>query len=379
MIAACLLPLAAVAQDKPNFTITGKLGTLDAPAKVYLEYFDGAGGGHVDSAVLDHGAFKFSGVVHGIAASRISVAHKPLGKDYAVYAGHDVIYPYFGAENITITSPSDSLLIAVIGGSKVHDEEKAYEDVIGGSIMEVNAKANAEYMAAQAQGITDTMYFKKLTENYYANLKVRAAKQVKYAKEHPHSYFGLVGLSEGSNFDKTTNQADVLKIYNALDEKYRNTDLGKELLMRINSVGLTAVGQDAPSFTQNDVNGKPLSLASLKGKVVLIDFWASWCSPCRAENPNLKSQYALYKDKGFEILSVSLDDTKSKWTAAIAQDGVSWLQVSDLKGWNNEVGRLYGVRAVPAMFLVGKDGKIIAVNLRGETLNTKLAELFKES
>jgi thiol-disulfide isomerase/thioredoxin len=124
------------------------------------------------------------------------------------------------------------------------------------------------------------------------------------------------------------------------------------------------------------VSGKPVSLAGLKGKYVLVEFWASWCAPCRAGNPNLVKQYQLYKDKGFEIISVSLDNVKDKWVDAIAKDGLPWLQVSDLKGWNNAVGRVYGVRAVPQSFLLDKDGKIIGNTLRDESLNAKLAELF---
>ena len=133
----------------------------------------------------------------------------------------------------------------------------------------------------------------------------------------------------------------------------------------------------APAFTQNDVNGKPVSLASLKGKYVLVEFWASWCAPCRAGNPNLVKQYQTYKDKGFEIISVSLDNAKQNWLEAIKKDGLPWIQVSDLKGWNNAVGRLYGVRAVPQSFLLDKEGKVIDNTLRDESLNSKLAEIFK--
>ncbi|RYE42478.1 MAG: TlpA family protein disulfide reductase [Sphingobacteriales bacterium] len=130
-------------------------------------------------------------------------------------------------------------------------------------------------------------------------------------------------------------------------------------------------------FTQKNEVGKVISLSDFKGKVVLIEFWASWCGPCRSENPNLVKQYQTYNSKGFEILSVSLDEVKENWLNAIEQDKLEWTHVSDLKGWNNEVGRLYGVRGVPASFLVDGDGKIIASGLRSEPLNEKLAQLFK--
>lgn len=137
------------------------------------------------------------------------------------------------------------------------------------------------------------------------------------------------------------------------------------------------VGGEAPNFTQKTPEGEDLSLSDLKGKVVLLDFWASWCGPCRRENPNVVRLYEVYKDKGFDILGVSLDRDRERWLAAIEQDGLSWNHVSDLKGWQNEVAGIYGVSSIPHTVLLDAEGKIIAKNLRGEALAQKLAELFK--
>lgn len=143
--------------------------------------------------------------------------------------------------------------------------------------------------------------------------------------------------------------------------------------------GAPGVGEDAPDISLTDPSGKTLSLSSLKGKVVLIDFWASWCGPCRRENPNVVKIYNKYKDKGFTIFSVSLDKTKENWVQAIQADNLSWpSHVSDLKGWSSSAAALYGVKGIPATFLVGKDGKIIAVNLRGESLDAELQKIYKE-
>ncbi len=138
----------------------------------------------------------------------------------------------------------------------------------------------------------------------------------------------------------------------------------------------TAIGSPAMDFTQNDVNGKPVSLSSYKGKYVLLDFWASWCGPCRAENPNVVKAYKKYHEKGFEILAVSLDDKKDKWLEAIAKDGLTWTHVSDLKGWKNVVAQMYNIRAVPSNLLLDKDGNIMAKDLRAEELDKKLGEIF---
>ncbi len=138
-------------------------------------------------------------------------------------------------------------------------------------------------------------------------------------------------------------------------------------------------GVEAPDFTQNTVEDKPLSLKSLRGKVVLVDFWASWCGPCRRENPNVVAMYNKYNPKGFDILSVSLDSDKSRWMDAIAQDGLLWKNhVSDLKGWQNGVAAIYSVTSIPQTILIDKEGKIIARNLRGEQLGEVLKGLFGE-
>lgn len=137
-----------------------------------------------------------------------------------------------------------------------------------------------------------------------------------------------------------------------------------------------AAGVEAPEIEGENPSGKNVKLSDLRGKVVLIDFWASWCRPCRMENPNVKKAYAKYAPKGFEILGVSLDQQKQKWVDAIAQDGLPWKHVSDLRGWQSQHAALYNVSSIPATFLLDKEGKILAKNLRGPALEAKLEEIF---
>ncbi|WP_443938532.1 redoxin domain-containing protein [Pedobacter sp. MW01-1-1] len=370
IVLACLLPFMAKAQT-PNFTITGKIGNLNTPAKAYIDYM-GNGTGGTDSAVVVNGTFKFKGTGSDYTFARMALDHTGGGKQRAVYTG-DVIYFYFGKENVAITS-KDSLENAVFTGSKVYAEYQAYNKYIGGTIMALTKAVNAEFNSGTPEQRKDSVFMKAVDTRYRKNIANRNDKMFQFAKENPNSYFALVALSESSG--SKVDEAKVRPVYNALNKTIKETDMGKELQQRIDAGKITAIGKTAPLFTQTDVTGKPLSLESLRGKTVLVEFWASWCSPCRAENPNLVKQYAKYHDKGFEILGVSLDSAKENWLKAIEADGLPWLHVSDLKGWNNEVGRLYGVRAVPASFLVGADGKIIANDLRGEPLNKKLAELF---
>lgn len=160
-------------------------------------------------------------------------------------------------------------------------------------------------------------------------------------------------------------------------------DLANPSTTNAQNVGIN-VGDKAPDFTLKDPNGKEIKLSSFKGKLVLIDFWASWCRPCRMENPNLVSTYAQYKDKKFKVakkgllfFGVSLDQNETAWKQAIEQDQLTWPHVSDLKGWNSEAAKLYSVRSIPTNFLIDGDGVIIAKNLRGPDLGKQLDALVK--
>lgn len=156
---------------------------------------------------------------------------------------------------------------------------------------------------------------------------------------------------------------------------YGNNDFVKHVDSKVRSV--IAAGTEAPDIVMTDRNGKERRLSDLRGKVVLIDFWASWCRPCRAENPNVVRIYNRYHDKGFEVFSVSLDNNRDAWLKAIEADGLVWENhVSDLRGWSSAGGRLYGISSIPATVLVDRDGKVLARNLRGQQLEQKLKEIF---
>jgi len=370
LILASMLPFFAAAQA-PNFTISGKIGNLNKPAMIYLDYE----GGSEDSTALVNGTFHFSGYVSEITPARISLGHNGEGKHLSIYKGGDNIYPYFANENIVITS-NDSLINAKVTGSKTYDQYAAYNKTIGGSIMEIDRVMNNEFSSATPEQQKDTTFIKALDVQFRKKIADRTVKQIQFAKDHPDSFFGLVAIAEsaGSKMDV----AKIEPIYNAFTPELQATRLGKDIAQRIKAAHAIGVGDAAPLFTLNDVNGKQISLADLKGKVVLIDFWASWCEPCRAESPNLKTQYKLYKDKGFEIISVSLDTDRKSWLKAINDDSLTWLQVSDLKGYRSDAVRAYGIGGIPSFFLIGRDGKIIAnTNVQGAALNQRLAEMFK--
>ena len=149
-----------------------------------------------------------------------------------------------------------------------------------------------------------------------------------------------------------------------------------DIINKASSLAKTRIGVEAPAIEEASPSGEMIALSSLRGKYVLIDFWASWCQPCRQENPNTREAYAKYKDRGFEVYAVSLDQEKEKWLKAIAQDQLEWVQVSDLKGYNSVPAQNYGINAIPATFLLDTEGKIIAKDLRGYALEQKLQEVF---
>jgi peroxiredoxin len=194
-----------------------------------------------------------------------------------------------------------------------------------------------------------------------------------YTKTHPSSYIAVFELANYFSYNPDTETLQGL--YNGLDENIRSSYTGKAVRAMLDAAIMTGVGRPAPEFTQNDSKGKPVTLASFRGQYVLIDFWASWCGPCRAENPAVVKAYHAWHSKGFTILGISLDDNKESWLTAIKKDGLDWTQVSDLKSWQNSVATLYGIQGIPMNFLLDKDGKIIAKGLRGDDLEKKLAEL----
>jgi peroxiredoxin len=371
LLALGLAPAMVWAQSS-TFTLNAKVGQTAAPAKAYLLQIAN-GKQTIDSAIINNGAFQFTGNIAGPARAQLVLDHHGEGLAH-LGRNADVIMLYLEKGNINITA-KDSVKYAVITGSKVNDDNAKYDATVAASEKTLKA-INAEYEASSPEQKKDTAFVNGLKGKFDVIAEKEKELQLQYIKQNPDSYVSLIILTEiaGQDMDAST----IEPLYKGLSANVRNTSTGAEFAKAIDAARATSVGAMAPVFTQNDVNDKPVSLTDFHGKYVLVDFWASWCGPCRGENPNVVKAYNQYKDKNFTVLGVSLDrpGKKDDWLAAIKSDGLEWTQVSDLKFWDNDVAKLYGIKAIPQNFLLDPSGKIIGKNLRGDELNKKLAMLF---
>lgn len=368
-ITFALLPFVGKAQ-KALCVVDLDIDTVKAK-KAYLVYTIGEKS-VVDSPAIHNGKASFRMNIPYPINAQLSLDSKGYG--YENGKRPDLLRFYLERGTIHIKT-KDFVRNAVITGSKMNKELMEYNQFISGPI-EMLEEANYKWMIGGDAHRADSANQKEFYSTMRKGVAWLKDLQEQWIKAHPDQYCSLDALQTiaGANIDV----ARVEPLYKSLAAGIRNSVAGKELGMRIAAAGRTGIGAEAPDFTQNDVNDQPVKLSTFRGKYVLLDFWASWCGPCRAENPNYVKAYNQYKDKNFTILGVSLDapGKKDAWLAAIKKDGLEWPQVSDLKYWNNEVAKTYDIKSVPSNFLIDPNGKIIAKNLRGEDLQKKLQELL---
>ncbi len=273
--------------------------------------------------------------------------------------------------NMTLQAYADSLDKTVVKGSQSNDEFSIYQKELKDLSKEAQGMQQ-RYGAAQSSGDQEGM--KKAQIDYEVMVQNLTVYAKNFIRSHKKSTVSpLVAMMQ---FGQTIKASEIDTLIAFLDPSVHASIYVTELKKIADKMRTTEVGSLAPDFTLPTPDGGTFSLSATKGKFVMIDFWAAWCQPCRQENPNVVALYGKYKDRGFDVVGVSLDREKNAWIKAIADDQLVWHQVSELKFWQSEIAQKYGVTAIPCTFLLDKTGKIIAKNLRGEDLARKLEELM---
>ncbi len=371
-ITFALLLILASCKNKENnqpkeegYVINGKIESLPSNSIAILSYQQ-QDSTVTDSVNIKDGEFIFKGKVAHPSQATIRLRH---GKYFPKESWKaDSYYFFLGNEEIQL-STKDSVKYANIEGSILNDEAKE----IDGLTTPLTDEIQALFKRMEGRSKEDKLITYDTIQTYVDSIKVVAHQ---FIMSHPNSYVSLnrfLRHEMPKNFDPIA--AD--KNFNDLfDADLQKTPTGKLIADIIAVAKKSQLGKEAMNFTQTALNGEPFELNSLRGKYVLVDFWASWCKPCRAENPFVVKAYNKYKTENFEIVGVSLDADKKSWENAVEKDQLPWIHVSDLKYWKNEVAVQYGVNSVPANILVNPEGIIIAKNLRGEALTNRLSEIF---
>lgn len=361
--------------EKP-FTVSGSTSKVPEVIQDVILMYAMNGERIMDTAKVKNGLYQFSGklVEPVIARVRATYPADASGKKAPLNAKKDMAVVFLQPGKITI-SHTDSFSNANIQGSAAHEAYLKLDAQLKGhnaKMQELSTSYSALYKNKDTAGMKK---MEPLFDEVQADIK---KEYLSYVKANPASPISVYVVSQYAGWD--INPEEVEPVFNTLPDAAKNYPSAKLLQEKIEVAKKTGVGRYAMDFTQNDTLGKPVSLSSFKGKYVLLDFWASWCGPCRAENPNVVNAFNKYKDKGFHVLGVSLDQptAKDKWIKAIHDDNLAWTHVSDLQYWKNAVAIQYGIQAIPQNFLLDPEGKIIAKNLRGEALQAKLDELFNK-
>jgi peroxiredoxin len=349
-------PAKKVANTVIGFTVKGTIKGLK-DGIVYLQPYSG---NWKDSADIINGQFLIKGFVP--SPIRCSLISKDYSLETTVFIENNVI-------TVTGILGGDYR----VRGSNTHNEYDAYMTSLSTYDIQMMRLNNQLDIAKLKR---DTNLIKSIGEQWNMVSKNKKASITNYICKHPDSYVSadlLFPLTSQQEYG----QKELYKMYDGLTTKIKRSTMGKYIEISIGNRFPLLINRKAPDFALNDINGKKVSLSGYRGKYILLDFWASWCGPCRGENPNVLKAYNKYHSKGLEILAVSLDNARQAWVKAIAEDKLPWTQVSDLKGWKSDVAQLYRVGGIPMNFLINPQGIIIDGNLRGSELETKLAEIFK--
>ena len=350
--------------SKDSYSLTGTVKGMQ-DGKVILEKQDDAESVAVDTAIIENGKFKFEGKIAEPAIYSL-VLEGTQARSFVILEN--------GKINIEINK--DSMFLNKISGTYNNEQLTEY-NALGMKIQKKLKEfetANGEKMM-MAQQNQDTLAINDLREKYGKIQSEMEQSTLKYVADHPKAYVSLL-LVEGMLSNPNADAAKTKSLFNGLDSSLKNSAKGKKVATLMETSVGVAVGAPAPDFSAPTPEGKMVSLKESLGKVTIIDFWASWCGPCRQANPSLVALYKEFHDQGLNIVGVSLDKTADKWKEGIAADGLPWVHISNLKFWDEPIAATYNVKSIPNMFVLDANGIVVAKDLHGAELRAKVASLL---